>query len=99
MLTKPWEQQGRRAVGFLWLGSSSGEVLAVRPLGSGPPFLVRQSWEDIQGQLCALESGFSDSSALSLVQEDKINLQFHTLELQVPNKVQRLSGARSLFGF
>lgn len=57
--------------------------------------LLRQSWEDIQGQLCALESSFSNFCALSvsLVQEDRINFQFHTLELQVPNKVQCFSGS------
>lgn len=54
---------------FLWLNTLPGEALAAWPLGSDPPFLLRQSWEDIQGQLCALESYFSSSSALSSVQE------------------------------
>ena len=76
-----------------------GEALADWPLGSNPPFLFQPSWEGIQGQLCALESHFSGSSALSPVQEYKINLQFYTLELQVPYKFQCFSGAGTLFVF
>lgn len=56
-------------MGFLWLDTLPGEALAAWPLGSDPPFLLRQSWEDIQAQLCALESSFSGSSALSPLQE------------------------------
>lgn len=84
-------------MGLLWLDPSPAEVLAAWPLGSDPLFLLRQSWEDIQGQLYALE--FFGSSAHSPVQKYKINLQFYTLELQVPYKVQCFSGASSLFGF
>lgn len=84
---------------FLWLDTLPREALAAWPFGSDPPFLLPQSWEDIQGQLCALESYFSSSSALSSVQEDTINLQFYTLELQVPKKIQGFSGAVSLFDF
>lgn len=85
-------------MGLLWLDPSPAEALAAWPLGSNPLFLLRQSWEDIQGQLYALEI-FSGSSALSPVQKYKINLQFYTPELQVPYKVLCFSGASSLFGF
>lgn len=61
--------QGPWAMGFLWLDPLPVEALTAWPLGSNPPFLLRPSWEDVQGQLCALESYFSGSSALSLVQE------------------------------
>lgn len=91
--------QGPWAMGFLWLDPLPGEALAAWPLGKNPPFLLRQSWEDIQGQLCALESYSCGSSSLSPVRECKINLQFYTLELQVPYKFQCFSGASSLFGF
>lgn len=76
-----------------------GRGFAAWPWGSGPSFLLRQSWEDVQGQLCDLESCFSGSLALSLMQEHRINLQFHTLELQGPYRVQCFSGASSLLGF
>ena len=93
------DHQGPRAMGSLWLDPSPEEALAAHPLGSDPPFLLQQSWEVIQGQLCDLESCVSGSSALSLVQEYEINLQFYTPGLQVPYKFQCFSGASSLFGF
>lgn len=65
---RPWTME------FFWLATLPGEALAAWPLGSNLPFLLQQSWEDIQGQLCALESYFSGSSALSPVQEYMINL-------------------------
>lgn len=96
---RPQDCQGPWATGFLWLDPLPGELLAARPLGIDTPFLLQQSWEDIQGQLYALESYFSGFSALSPGQKYKINLQFYTLKLQVPYKVQCFSGASSLFGF